>query len=274
MTSLVPFSVQRIEPIGYDAKTNAYWLIGRMCFPSRVPLGNLTYAPQPTDSGYNASHPDPPRASSANVYLRENPLHMHPQAGLMTMSTTPKLKRPRQSVSAPNAHQPSQLYPRRPVPQQLALPAPAASRRQSLNLISRAVAAAHALRRCRRTRNSTCKRKNLPSSSARQRPMLPRTGRRDPQDSAYEDMPTSKARAPPGQRVRLGRRPPWAQERARGYAVRGKKTRARNGSRYPMIGCTRPPSLHFRGLHAVAHEKAKPRRRPDRGRGGYSRRAR
>lgn len=37
MTSPVPLFVlfvQRIEPIGYDAKTNAYWLIGRMYIDS------------------------------------------------------------------------------------------------------------------------------------------------------------------------------------------------------------------------------------------------
>lgn len=29
--SLLHDTLQRIEPIGYDAKTNAYWLIGRTC---------------------------------------------------------------------------------------------------------------------------------------------------------------------------------------------------------------------------------------------------
>lgn len=49
--------IQRIEPIGYDAKRNAYWLIGGTC-KSRLIDDTSRHREQVTGFGSSESHPD------------------------------------------------------------------------------------------------------------------------------------------------------------------------------------------------------------------------
>ena len=65
--SLLPFALitlsrQRIEPIGYDAKANAYWLIGRMSTFACRPFSR-THAPHAADRLWiQRVPPKPPRS--------------------------------------------------------------------------------------------------------------------------------------------------------------------------------------------------------------------
>ena len=57
---------QRIEPIGYDVKRNAYWFIGGNINTLRLPNPRFTYT-QLTDCGYNAL-PTNPRTSRGSDF--------------------------------------------------------------------------------------------------------------------------------------------------------------------------------------------------------------
>lgn len=225
-----------------------------------VYVENLTFVSQPIDCGCNASRPDFRRALSANDLRRRSRLLKRPQAGWTMTNTILKSRKPHRSGSAPNALQPSRLFPRRPV-QPLVVRVAAAGPRRSLSPTSRAVAAVRAPRKCRRTRNSTCRQRSSPSFSARP-PRTPlQAGRRDPQGRPHEHTLMPKARARHGPCARRGKRLLWVRGRARGSVVGGMRTATRSGSRYLKIGCTIHPSLRRHGLHAVARAKGKPRQR-------------